>query len=82
MLDETTGHLVRQAGAPYLFAPPEGPGFFTAFGWQPIEVRSLLKAAGRLKRLPPFFRLLSLLPESSGPQGARLWSGVCLLGRG
>jgi methyltransferase (TIGR00027 family) len=82
MLDETTGDLVRQAGAPYLFAPPEGPGFFTEFGWQPIEVRSLLKAAGALKRLPPLYRLLSFLPESSGQQGSRPWSGVCLLGRG
>jgi methyltransferase (TIGR00027 family) len=81
MLDEATGHLVRQAGAPYLFAPAEGPAFFTATGWQPLAVRSILKAAGRIGRLPPFLRMLSFLPESSGPQGSRPWSGVCLLGR-
>ncbi len=81
MLDEEMGDLVRQAGAPYLFAPPEGPSFFAPYGWRPIQVRSLLKTAGQLQRLPPFMRLLSFLPESSGRQGSRPWAGVCLLGR-
>jgi methyltransferase (TIGR00027 family) len=81
MLQESAGDLVRQAGVPFLFAPPEGPAFFTPHGWQPLEVRSLLKTAARLRRLPPFLRLMSLLPESNGPQGSRPWSGVCLLGR-
>jgi methyltransferase (TIGR00027 family) len=81
MLDEHAGALVRQAGAPFVFAPPEGPAFFAPHGWQALEVRSLLKTAGRLHRLPPFLRLMSLFPESNGPQGSRPWSGVCLLGR-
>ena len=72
---------MRQAGAPYLFAPPEGPGFFAPYGWQPADVRSLLKVAAKLRRLPPFLRLISILPESSGQQGSRPWAGVALLGR-
>jgi hypothetical protein len=75
------GDLVRQAGAPYVFAPPEGPAFFARYGWQAIQVRSILKTAASLERLPPFLRLLSFLSESSGSQGSRPWSGVCMLGR-
>jgi len=81
MMDEQAGDLVRQAGVPFLFAPSQGPAFFAPYGWDVLEVRSLLKTAGRLHRLPPFLRLMSLFPESNGPQGSRPWSGVCLLGR-
>jgi O-methyltransferase involved in polyketide biosynthesis len=38
-------------------------------------------AGARLKRLSFGMRLLSLLPESSGSQGSRPWSGVCLFER-
>jgi O-methyltransferase involved in polyketide biosynthesis len=79
MASERMGAIVRKAGAPYLFGPPEGPPFFERYGWQPMKVRSLLKAANRLKRLPPFLRLMALFPESTGAQGSRPWSAVCLL---
>jgi O-methyltransferase involved in polyketide biosynthesis len=79
MASERMGDIVREAGAPYLFAPPEGPPFFERYGWQPMKVRSLLKTANRLKRLPPFLRLMALFPESTGAQGSRPWSAVCLL---
>jgi hypothetical protein len=82
MLKEGAGALVSQAGAPFLFAPAEGPPFFAACGWPPTEVRSILKAAGKLQRLPFALRMISMLPESSGAQGSRPWSGVCLLSRG
>ena len=78
MMQKQMSELMRQAGAPYRFAPPEGPPFFVPFGWTPIEVRSLLKTAAKLKRLRLFMRLMSLLPESSGAQGSRPWSAVCL----
>jgi methyltransferase (TIGR00027 family) len=81
MLAEKTGDLMRQAGAPLLFAPPEGPSFFSAYGWDVASVRSIIKAAAKLQRLPPLMRLMSLLPESSGRQGSRPWSAVCLLAR-
>ena len=80
MLERMSDH-VKEAGAPFLFAPPEGPPFFERCGWKPVEVRSLLKAAGRLHRLPLFLRMMSMLPESTGPQGARPWSAACLLQR-
>ena len=81
MLRERTGDRMREAGAPFLFAPPEGAAFFHALGWNPVEVKSILKAAGKLGRLSMGLRLLSLLPESSAPAGSRPWSGVVLLSR-
>ena len=81
MLKTYTGELVSQAGAPYLFAPPEGPPFFESCGWKPVEVRSMLKTAAKLGRLPLAMRMLAMLPESSGAQGSRPWSAVCLLER-
>ncbi len=82
MLRERMGELVAQAGAPYVFAPPEGPAFFERCGWTPERVESIFKAAFRLKRLPLMMRMFALLPESDGAQGARPWSGVVRLQRG
>jgi methyltransferase (TIGR00027 family) len=81
MLKQRTGALVNQAGAPYLFAPAEGPPFFNAYGWTAAEVRSILKAAAKLGRLPLAMRMLSMLPESAGAQGSRPWSAVCMFAR-
>jgi len=64
--------------APFKFAPEEGPAFFAQRGWKPVEVRSLLKNAARLKRLSFFLRLVALLPESDKSRRDRPWSGVCL----
>jgi methyltransferase (TIGR00027 family) len=82
MIDEQSGAMVRQAGAPFLFAPTDGPAFFERFGWQPITVRSLLKTAASLSRLPVFLRLMAMLPEGNAPYASHPWSGVVLLGRG
>jgi methyltransferase (TIGR00027 family) len=81
MINERAGSLVRQAGAPFLFAPHEGPAFFESFGWRVLGVRSLLKTAASLNRLPIFLRMMAMLPEGSHPGGARPWSGACLLER-
>jgi methyltransferase (TIGR00027 family) len=81
MLKARMGGLVNEAGAPYLFAPAEGPPFFTPYGWTPIAVRSIMKTAAKLERLPLALRMFSMLPEPSGAQGSRPWSAVCLLGR-
>jgi len=83
-------HLLRMAqkivnpqldgsGASMKFGPEEGPRFFERYGWTPVDVRSLLKTASRLKRLPFQMRLVALLPESKGRQGSRPWQGICLL---
>lgn len=81
MMKQSVGSAVNEAGAPFLFAPAEGPPFFTAHGWQPIEVRSLLKTAAKLGRLPLALRMFAMLPESDGAQGSRPWSAVCLFAR-
>lgn len=81
MIDDMTGDIVRQAGAPYLFAPAEGPAFFARYGWELVSVRSMLKTAGQLHRLPLFLRMMAMLPEGPQPAGDRPWSGVCVLGR-
>jgi methyltransferase (TIGR00027 family) len=72
---------LEKADAPLKFGPKEGPLFFAPHGWKPIDVRSLIKAAARLKRLSFWMRFVAMLPESSGEQGSRPWSGICLLGR-
>ncbi len=81
MLQKNWGKKLADAGAPLKFGPPEGPAFFTRCGWKPAEVRSLLHAAARAKRLPFFLKLVAMLPESRGPQGGRPWGGICVLER-
>ena len=63
------------------FAPPEGPAFFGPYGWKPLEVRSFLKTAAQLKRVPFFLKIMSLLPESNGAQGSRPWAAACLMSK-
>ena len=58
---------------------PSGPAFFVRYGWNPIEVHSVLKTAAGLKRLTFAMRLLALLPENPNNSGSRPWSGVFLL---
>jgi methyltransferase (TIGR00027 family) len=79
MLQREVGPALDEAGAPLKFGPPEGPKFFEPHGWHPVAVESPLKAAARAKRLPFLLRMIAILPESSGPQGNRPWSGICLL---
>src|SRR5229473_4381405 len=47
MMQRTTGKRLSQVGAPFRFAPPEGPGFFKPHGWEPVEIQGLLKTAAR-----------------------------------
>jgi len=81
LLQKNMGPQLAQSGATFKFGPKEGPGFFVPYGWTPADVRSPLKTAARLKRLSFGMRLLALLPASSGAQGSRPWSGICLLAR-
>jgi methyltransferase (TIGR00027 family) len=80
MLQKNWGKKLADAGAPLKFGPAEGPDFFTPQGWKPVEVRSMLHAAARAKRLPFLLKLVSMLPESQGPKRGP-WGGICLLGR-
>jgi len=82
MLQKKTRGELDAAGAPLKFGPPEGPGFFAAHGWRPVEVHSIIKTAAQLKQLSFGMRLIAMLPQLDGPQGSRPWGGVCLLERG
>jgi methyltransferase (TIGR00027 family) len=81
MMQRSAGEQLSQAGAPFKFGPAEGPAFFTPHGWEPAEVKGLLKTATRFKRPPFFLRLLGHLPEQKKPAGNRPWSGVCLFAK-
>ena len=79
MLQKQVGTPLAQAGSPLKFAPTEGPAFFEPCGWRLVEVRSMLQTAGKLKRLPPLFRLFALFPDSKGKKPKQIWGGVILL---
>ena len=78
MMQKTTGKRLSEIGAPFKFAPAEGPEFFSPHGWEPMEVKGMLKTAAQFKRPPLLLRLFALLPEKKGPAGNRPWSGVGL----
>jgi methyltransferase (TIGR00027 family) len=81
LMQKKLGSQLREAGAPLKFGPAEGAAYFVPFGWKPIDVRSPLKTAARLKRLSFGMKIISMLPASNGAQGSRPWSGVCLLAK-
>lgn len=81
LMKKDMGAKLVAAGAPFKFAPAEGEAWFGPRGWTPVEVISNLKTGAELRRLPFFLKLISLLPERSGPKGRQPWSGNCLFER-
>ena len=79
MMQKSAGKMLEKVGAPFRFGPAEGPGFFEAHGWKVEQVQGLLKTAARFGRPPFLLRMIAKLPESTGRQGNRPWSGVCVL---
>jgi methyltransferase (TIGR00027 family) len=70
--------------APFNFAPAEGIAFFERLGWKVRELRSMVREAQRLRRLPFPLNLIMLLPiPDPDPRnlGNDRWSGVALLQR-
>src|SRR5262249_52110441 len=78
VMKKKLGAELERAGTPFKFAPEEGPAFFTRHGWRPADVRSMLKTARRLKRLPFVMWLISMLPEGDPRPPSRPWSGLVL----
>ena len=81
LLRKNMNPSLSDSGSSVQFGPEEGPGFFVPLGWRPVDVRSPLKTAARLKRLSFGMSLLSLLPQSNSRQGSRPWSGICLFAK-
>jgi methyltransferase (TIGR00027 family) len=70
------GPELRQAGTPFRFAPRSGADFFWHAGWEPIETRSIIRAAMRLGRIPRWNWAAAVLAGANG-----LRATVCLLAR-
>lgn len=81
MLQRRWGGQLDRAAAPLKFAPAEGPGFFEPSGWRPVEVHSVVKTAGRIRRGPLMVRFFALFPESAEARRIRPWQGICLMER-
>ncbi len=77
LMQRTTGKQLSEAGAAFKFGPPQGPDFFTSYGWEPKEVEGMLKTAAQFNRAPA--ELLSLLPEPKRFSPNYPWTGVCRL---
>ena len=74
--------ILADAKAPITFAPAEGPRFFERARWTPVEMNSVLKAAGAAKRLKFPLSLFAKLPDPKGGKaGNRPWSAVCVFER-
>lgn len=78
---KTWGKAVESAGAPFRFAPAEGPAFFEPLGWRPLAIESPFHAAARAHRLPLLLRFFALFPEPKTFNPKRVWSGTCLFER-
>ncbi|MDT5133492.1 MAG: hypothetical protein QOE41_2803 [Mycobacterium sp.] len=63
--------------APMKFEPSDGVAFFERQGWTVSAIRSILKEAGRWKRLPTVLRPIAHLPDPNPRKLAHApWSGV------
>ena len=69
--------------APMRFAPSNGVAFFESLGWKVVEVRSQLRAAIRLHRLPTLLRWAGWFPDPNPRKlGQAQWSAVVRLVNG
>jgi methyltransferase (TIGR00027 family) len=78
MLQREVGASLDRARAPLQFAPLEGPSYFEPAGWRVAEIRSTLKSAAKVMKLPLMIRFFSLFPERQRP-GNQPWSATCRL---
>jgi methyltransferase (TIGR00027 family) len=84
MLKKNWQPHLSAANAPFVFAPPEGTGFFEPFGWREAEFRSTWGEANRLKRTMRGAWLWNLIgrfmPRARREEMMRM-SGIVLLER-
>jgi methyltransferase (TIGR00027 family) len=84
MMNKRWGHAVKEAKAPFQFAPAEGTEFFRPLGWRELQYRGTMEEAQRLKRemaMMWFWRFLGrFYPARTRAEFQRM-SGIVLLGR-
>lgn len=78
LIQQEIGSLLKDSDSQFKFAPVEGEDFFLHFNWCPLESRSKLKTAAKLKRLSAELMEYANQPEPIGPKYSFPWSGVCL----
>ena len=78
---KTWGKSLHAAGAPFRFAPDEGPAFFERQGWRVVSTKSSFREAADLKRLPFPISLFSVFPDPKAWNPKRIWGGTVLLER-
>lgn len=79
-MDKKTDGIMQNA--PFKFGPANGIAYFEDLGWKPLELESVLSAAHRFHRLPPWYRLLASLPQPDPRNPKRVrWSAVTRLAR-
>jgi methyltransferase (TIGR00027 family) len=77
-MDKKTGGIMQNA--PFKFAPNNGLAYFEELGWKTADVESVVLAAYRFHRLPPWLRLLARLPQPDPRNpGSKRWNGVARL---
>jgi len=80
MMKKTMGSQL--VNAPMKFAPAAGVAFFEALGWVTQDVRSFVREAVRLHRLPWFLLPFAFLPEPDPRRlGNARWSAVIRLAK-
>jgi methyltransferase (TIGR00027 family) len=78
LMQKTMG--TQLVNAPMQFGPADGVAFFEALGWATQDVRSFVREAVRLHRLPWFLRPFSLFPEPDPRRlGNARWSAAIRL---
>jgi methyltransferase (TIGR00027 family) len=75
------GRQMANANATHRWAPAEGPDFFRAHGWAPVEVRSSWEDAARLRRLPWWLRAVAAVTPRNRRDDFRQVARLALLER-
>ncbi|HEX4823056.1 MAG TPA: SAM-dependent methyltransferase [Candidatus Polarisedimenticolaceae bacterium] len=84
MLNKRWQPHLAAAGAPFVFAPPEGTAYFARYGWKEASFNSLWDEAIRLHRTPRgawFWNFIGPLIPRSKREEFRRMSGMVLLER-
>jgi O-methyltransferase involved in polyketide biosynthesis len=79
---QRTGQHTEKAGAPFIFAPANGPEFFEPHGWNALQAHSVFETAKQTNRVPEELQAFAGFKEPPKPWTLPMpWSGVCLMQR-